>query len=98
MEFSNISIFPPHAFLQGLTPIWKIVNVALHLKLFSQQSLLLIVLVEVIWRNSSLYQTKPGRPPPLTCFFFSIETPLFPQATFYLAELFRQAMFESIFV
>ena len=31
-------------------------------------------------------------PPPLTC-FFSIETPLFRQATFYLAELFRQATF-----
>ena len=36
-----------------------------------------------------LYQTKPSRPPPLTC-FFSIETPLFRQDTFYLAELFRQ--------
>ena len=36
--------------------------------------------------------TNPGRPPPLT-YFFSIETPLFRQATFYLAELFRQATF-----
>ena len=43
-------------------------------------------------KGGSLYQTKPTRPPPLTC-FFSIETPLFRQATFYLAELFRQATF-----
>ena len=42
--------------------------------------------------GGSLYQTKPSRPPPLTCIFF-IETPLFRQATFYLAELFRQATF-----
>ena len=49
-------------------------------------------LVKNKMKGGSLYQTKPSRPPPLTC-FFSIETPLFRQATFYLAELFRQATF-----
>ena len=49
-------------------------------------------LVKNKMKGGSLYQTKPTRPPPLTC-FFSIETPLFRQATFYLAELFRQATF-----
>ena len=46
-------------------------------------------LVKNKMKGGSLYQTKPSRPPPLTC-FFSIETPLFRQATFYLAELFCQ--------
>ena len=49
-------------------------------------------LVKNKMKGGSLYQTIPTRPSPLTC-FFSIEMPLFRQATFYLAELFCQATF-----
>ena len=49
-------------------------------------------LVKIKMKGGSLYQTKPSRPPPITC-FFSNEMPVFCQAMFYLAEIFCQATF-----
>ena len=89
-------------FLSGLEKvIYRMKKLGFRLQRFTLESEVVAALtvqgglVKNKMKGGSLYQTKPSRPPPLTC-FFSIETPLFRQATFYLAELSRQIPFSFI--